>query len=313
LVECLEGSRRAIDLASRRNDSLIEANSRYFAALALWSIGDAGGTRLNVETGIAPAERVRDRLAMANIYWGNEVLGRLTGDYQVARRFSDRGLALLPRDPRMLGTRTLLEYEVGDYEQGGRYYRRMCDTMRHATGASFEFAFVTSVTGFAAHYTGLFDRFDFDLAKRAARDVLASSTVTPLVQIRTQGGLGLIAVCERDAEEARRRYEYFLPFRGTMTPGGMGSIDHLLAIMAATMGEYGAADKHFQDAFAFCRRAGYRPEYAHLAHDYSAFLDTQGGEEGRERAMTLRHEALAIGNELGMSSLVRRLKAAGSA
>lgn len=309
LQECLSQSRRAIELARKLDDPLTEANSHYFAALALWSTGNGHGAGEHAAAGLAPAERARDRLALANIFWASDTLGRLTGDFQAARAFSDRGLALLPRDPRLLGTRTLLEYEIGDHVQGATFYRRMCDSMRYATGASFEFAFVTSVTGFAAHYTGQFGRFDFKLAKQVAKDVLSSPTVTPLVEIRTQGGLGLIAVCEQDAAEAARRYAYFEARQGTMTPGGMGSVDHLLAIMAATMGRQDDAVRHFQDALGFCRQADYRPEYAHVAHDYAAFLLKRGEAENAVNANALRKEALNIAGQHGMRSLIGRINA----
>jgi tetratricopeptide (TPR) repeat protein len=314
LRECLDQSLLAIGLARRVGDPVSEANSHYFAALALWSVGNAEGARLHAEVGLAPAERLRDRLSLANLLWASETIGRLTGDYRSAREFSDRGLALMPEDPRLLGTRTLLEYEVGDLEQGDAYYQRLLDVMqRTASGASFEYAFLASVTGFAAHYTGLVERFNFEVAKRAAVTVLSWPVTTPLVAIRAQTGLALMAVEERDVASATERYEFHKSRRGTMTPGGMGSVDHLLGLLAMVMGQTENAMEHFQEALAFCGKAGYRPEYAHAACDYAIALLEQGRPAGhaepaqRTRAMSLLNEALAIARELGMRPLIERV------
>ena len=42
----------------------------------------------------------------------------------------------------------------------------------------------------------------------------------------------------------------------------MISIDRLLGLLAHTIGKMDDAASHFEDALAFCRRAGYRPELA---------------------------------------------------
>ena len=128
-----------------------------------------------------------------------------------------------------------------------------------------------------------------------------------------------------------------------MTPGGMGSVDHILGLLALTTGRPEVALQHFQDALAFCHKAGYRPEYAHAAWDYAKVLlnppaaahaepfpersrrtqdkpfdpaqDRLGEESGRAvpadraRAMSLLDEALAISRDLGMRPLMERVLA----
>jgi tetratricopeptide (TPR) repeat protein len=289
LPECLEKSLRAIALARRLDDPLSEARSRYFASIALWSIGDVKEASLHATAGLASAERLRNRVMLANILWANETISRLTGDFGSAREFSNRGLALMPRDPRLLGTRTLLEYEMGAFDQGDAYYQRLVEAMRQTpSGASFEYAFVASVTGFAAHYTGLVGRFDFDLAKTAAKAVLSSPATTPLVAIRAHTGLALMAVEQGDVAAAEQSYKFHESKRGTMTPGGMGSIDHILGLLAGIMGKVEQAMAHFEDALAFCRKAGYRPEYAHAACDYANMLLQRASAVASEASQPVR-------------------------
>ena len=38
--------------------------------------------------------------------------------------------------------------------------------------------------------------------------------------------------------------------------------DDILGLLAQTMGNFDDAQTHFEDALAFCRKVGYRPELA---------------------------------------------------
>ena len=78
------------------------------------------------------------------------------------------------------------------------------------------------------------------------------------------------------------------------------------------MEELDQAVTHFQDALAFCRKAGNRPELAWTCCDYADTLlqrastsPAQGHE--REKAMALLEESLAITSELGMRPLMERV------
>ena len=81
------------------------------------------------------------------------------------------------------------------------------------------------------------------------------------------------------------------------------------------MGTLDQATGHFEDALAFCRKAGYRPELAWSCCDYvDALLQrhsstgserTDGGD--RAKAMSLLDESLTISSELGMRPLMERV------
>ena len=42
------------------------------------------------------------------------------------------------------------------------------------------------------------------------------------------------------------------------------SSDRVLGLLSATMGDFEQSMVHFDNALAFCRRAGYQPEYVEL-------------------------------------------------
>lgn len=64
---------------------------------------------------------------------------------------------------------------------------------------------------------------------------------------------------------------------------------------------------HFEDALAFCRKAGYRPDLAWSCCDYADALLQRNGEGDRTKAMALLDESLAISSELGMRPLMERV------
>ena len=72
------------------------------------------------------------------------------------------------------------------------------------------------------------------------------------------------------------------------------------------MGNPELAAQHFEDALAFCRNGGYRPELAWTCCDYADMLLERNGDDDRAKAMSLLDESLAISSELGMRPLMER-------
>ncbi|MCH8108421.1 MAG: hypothetical protein IIB30_08725, partial [Chloroflexi bacterium] len=77
--------------------------------------------------------------------------------------------------------------------------------------------------------------------------------------------------------------------------------------LAQTSGEPDKAAEHFDDALAFCRKAGYRPELAWTCCDYADLLRERDAEGDRAKAVSLLDESLAISSELGMRPLMERV------
>ena len=85
------------------------------------------------------------------------------------------------------------------------------------------------------------------------------------------------------------------------------SPDRVLGLLAQTMGNLNQAMSHFEDALAFCRKAGYRPELAWTCCDYADMLRERDAEGDRAKAITLLDESLTISSELGMRPLIERV------
>jgi hypothetical protein len=85
------------------------------------------------------------------------------------------------------------------------------------------------------------------------------------------------------------------------------SVDRLLGLQSQTMGNLDQAVAHFEDALAFSRKAGYRPELAWTCCDYADTLLQRNEPGDREKAMSLLDESLVISSELGMRPLMERV------
>jgi hypothetical protein len=148
-----------------------------------------------------------------------------------------------------------------------------------------------------------------DIAKIAAATVLSSPFAVPYFAVAARIGLAVIAVQGGDVTAAKEQYAALEPGRGVMALY-IGT-DRLLGLLSVTMGQLDQAAQHFEDALAFCRKAGYRPELAWSLCDYADLLlapsTSSGRADGRRKAMTMLDESLAISSELGMRPLMERV------
>ena len=240
-------------------------------------------------------------------------MSRAEGRWQEARDFSERGLAVSSVDPLLVSTRVQLECEVGDFPQSKSFLERCLEVMRLGVpGPTTAYGIAAAVILICTQITGEVAQAEF--AKTAAETVFSSPAATPLVAVTARAGLALTAVQRGDAAEAEEQYRALASAPGMMVPGNLVSTDRLLGLLALTMRNFDQAAEHFEDALAFCRRAGFKPENAWSAYDFAntlvrstaarpirARLDVWG------KAGSLLEESLAIASELGMTPLMDRV------
>jgi DNA-binding CsgD family transcriptional regulator len=309
--EGLEKARRAIALAGRLGDQQAAWLAHLTATRILIFTGEVGGAQQHAAAALELAQRLRGRSHLTLSFRWNALLLRQQGGWQGARQFSDRGLAVAPQDVLLLGNRVLLEYEVGDFGQGEAYLERFLATIPPAAARpGVDYAFPAVTIPWIARITGVLDRLD--IAAAVAQAVISSPFANPLFAMMSRAGLGLLAVLGDDAAAAAEQYGALQSQVGTMHFAI--SIDRLLGLLAQTMGNLDKAAEHFEDALAFCRRAGYRPELAWSCYDYGDMLLARARQaaplpDDRARAISLLDEALAISQELGMSPLLEKIVA----
>ena len=302
----LEKALQAIELTSHADNPLAEMFANLMAGSALSAMGgDEETLRQYSEDGLAAAERLHDRVWLPLIRGIRCGHYSSWGEWQPAREVSDRGLALAPRNPGVLSNRIMLEYQVGEFEQGAVFLERLMDVVRAAVPGSAAPVTIAWIIPGVARITGASDRFD--IAEAAAEAVLSSPSITPSSSASARAGLALIAVQRADAAAASEHYAALQLLQGFRVRRSDISSGRVLGLLSQTMGNLGQGAAHFEDALAFCRRAGYRPELAWTCFDYADTLRERHGEGDHAKAMSLLDESLAISSELGMRPLMERV------
>jgi DNA-binding CsgD family transcriptional regulator/tetratricopeptide (TPR) repeat protein len=306
--ESVEKSSRVIELAQRADNPRAEIQARQRATLALTIVGDLEGARVHAAASLVPAERLRDLFWWSSAFWSNQFVCRLRGDWPSSRQYCDRGLAISPSDKRILSDRVLLEYELSDFSQGESYLKRLIEVHRQTrlaptTGHAIPAVVIPLVARINPAVDGL------DVAQATAEGIVSAVSASPLVITMARAGLALLAVSRGDVAAAQEQYTALLSQRGTMLQTGVASIDRVLGLLMQTLGQPNEAAAHFEDALAFCCKAGCRPELAWTCCDYAETLLRRGGSSDCATAMSLLDETLVITHDLGMGPLMERAQA----
>jgi DNA-binding CsgD family transcriptional regulator len=130
-----------------------------------------------------------------------------------------------------------------------------------------------------------------------------------MAQVASRVSRGLVAICRLKPDECEEELEFLERFKGINFFMPFLLTDRLLGSLAHCAGQTRRAIGHFENALAFCRKSGYRPELAWTSYHYAkALLDT-GSRHDREKAATLLHEGHTLSSHLGMRTLVAAIAA----
>jgi DNA-binding CsgD family transcriptional regulator len=302
--EALEKAGQAIEFARGLDDPQAMWQTHLVAVRAHWDMGDSGAARQHVLALQDLSVRLRDRHRLAQAFAYAARLDRQLGNWRRARESSDQGLAIAPQDHTLLGDRVMLEYEVGDFDDGEVYLERLLESIPPVADRSGTiYSLPAQVIPWVARTSGGMDRLD--VAAEVARAALSSPFSNPIYVLWPRAGLALLAVVRGDVAAAAEQYEILEPHRGSMAE--TSCFDHLLGLLSHTVGNLDRATVHFEDALAFCRKAGYRPELAWSLFDYADMLLSRNSPGDQQKANTLLDESLAITKELGMRPLLERV------
>jgi DNA-binding CsgD family transcriptional regulator len=145
----------------------------------------------------------------------------------------------------------------------------------------------------------------FEVAKGLAETVLSLPVVIPWYMNMARAARALVAVGQGDLVAAQEQYAGL-----KMVPGiklHYVNTDRVLGLLSLAMGQLDQAATHFEDALAFCRKAGAWPELAWDCYDYADCLLGRNQQDDQQKAISLLEESLAISNELGMRPLMERV------
>ena len=108
-----------------------------------------------------------------------------------------------------------------------------------------------------------------------------------------------------DAARAPDLYRMLSPREGECVVVGYantaaGAVARTLALLAATMGRWGDAERHFEDALRMNAQLGDKPWLAHTRAQYGAVLIDRDAPGDRDKARQLLTEAIAMYRQIGM-------------
>ena len=302
--ESLKCSLSAMTLAVTTSNPRAEVSARYWASLSSSLLGDKQEIQRQASAILKPAEQLRDRFWLATAY---ETVARpLTrrGYWESAKKLNQLSLDLMPLDSRILLQRVIMEAETGNQSEVETHLERLEELMLQSdAGPNTAIAGLALVSPMARSIFGVVKRPN--LGDSSIPAVLWSPSATPFFSSWARTGAALLAVMNDDNEAAEEQYAALKPLAGVVVV--YANVDRILGLLSRTMRNPDQASTHFEDALAFCRKAGYQPELAWTCHDYADMLLARDGNGDSAKAVSLLAESLAISTELGMPPLMERV------
>lgn len=315
LPEALEKGRRVVELAGQIDNPRAELMARMWCFFSLVTDGNLTEASAHASAMLPLWERLRHPEYGSRAFYAAGSASHLAGSFDAARELSEQGLAAAPRDPRLLKLRILLEYDLGNIDEGRAYLDQFVDiAKRSVLGPNVERAFVAMVI---AMTTRISDTGDLDVtAEEFSRTILDSPISTPGVISFVRIGSSLRSALRGDATAAAEHYRTLSesPHINFGIESGFPA-GRILGLLAHTAGQHEMAFTHFEDALAFCRLGGFKPALAWTSLDYAEMLvNSSAGtrrieDETQMKIMSLQNEALAISSELRMVPLIERVAA----
>ena len=291
LEDVVEKAREAIELARGLEDQHAVWSAYHEGARAHLITTGFEVAQDHASTALELADQLRDRSREEAAWRTNAHLYRHARDWQRAREFRDKSRALAPLDLLPLIDGVIIEHEAGDFGRGAAYLEQFLEALppvaSRPTGQS---SMPALVIPWVARITGETDRLD--LAAATAQAILSSPLSNPSYRFFCLVGLGLLAVVQNDAAGASEQYKTLQSHQPSLNAYYFStSRDHLLGLLAQTMGQLDLAANHFEQGIVSSRKAGYRPELAWTCCDYADALLQRNEPGDREKARSLLDES----------------------
>jgi len=233
----------------------------------------------------------------------------LLGEFAEAERLADRALEI-GRDVQgdlaagVYGVQMFtIRREQGRLAEVAPLFRRFLDENPQEAAWRPGLAVIASDLGFT------------DAARKAFAEMAAAGFAFPADAKRSLTLSYLAEVCVRlhDALEAERLYEQLLPYRDNAILAPVvtvccGAAGRYLGMLAAVMGEWSAAEEHFEAALEFDERLHAWPWLAHTKHEFALALTARGRLADQNRAEALFAAAAASAERIGMPALQQKIR-----
>ena len=295
---------KAVELATQENAPFVEGVARRAILMVAFYRGDVELYQQHIDPLLSTAEKIRNRFLIDMGYYFKTCSLDLLGEWEAARGSSNKLLADSPNEPTILAQRALTEYSTGNFEIGDRYITRLIEIMDNTPPSSSLEYLMPSVA--LPIISLIADSTEYLAQGKLAAEAVVQHYVTKQRFLTAHVGLGITAVLEKNERAASESYDTLIHFEVRLANFSI-SLDRVLGLLAHTMGSLDDSKTHFEDALAFCRKAGYRPELAWSLCDYADMLLERKADIDKDKAVAMLDESLAISTELGMRPLMERV------
>jgi tetratricopeptide (TPR) repeat protein len=233
----------------------------------------------------------------------------LLGEFAEADRLADRALEI-GRDVQgelatgvygvqMFTTRR----EQGRLAEVAPLFRRFLDENAEEAAWRPGLALIASDLGFS------------EAARKEFAEMASAGFAFPADAKRSLTLSYMAEVCTRlgDGLEAERLYEQLLPYRDNaiLAPVATvccGAAGRYLGMLAGVMGEWAAAEQHFEAALVMDEGLHAWPWLAHTKHEFALTLISRGRAADQNRAESLLAAAAASAERIGMPALQQKIR-----
>jgi DNA-binding CsgD family transcriptional regulator/tetratricopeptide (TPR) repeat protein len=303
-ADALANSTRAIKLARLTGSLDAEAWPRFLAASTAWFTADFPRFTHHSLSLFETAHRLRNHGYLGHAFLLRAMLAYAAGDLESASSWVRQGKDIAPDFFWLVTLGTLVDWEAGKVEQAEDGIEQLLDLMRRTPpGPCGEYVAPAIVIPLATRIIGR--SMAPEIVTSCVDAVLSSSAVTPRVATEARTGLALLAVEQQRVDECARLLEQLKPTQGMFSPMLL-SMDRVLGLLSATIGDADGAERHLQSAINRCRSVGYLPETAWSCIDYAAWILGRDARGDPQRAIPLLNEALLIAERSGMRPLAER-------
>ncbi len=251
------------------------------------------------------AESVRYREAIGSLLLMESVQAGLRGHWQISRDKINEAheRSIWVSEHVVAKVLAMVDLQVGNFEDARK---RLGPVLSSTEPERTMFGGITSacLALFAHDLTGhptvsqALDRLSLD--KQAIANLQS-------VRLTATTAQGMATVIQRNAARAQPLYEELRRREAGLDAWAWLATGRVLGRLAKLLGRPDDAESHFQDAIRFCSAAGYQPELAWSLYDLAELANDHSQFGGRDRALKLQVEALAIARELGMKPLIERI------
>jgi class 3 adenylate cyclase/tetratricopeptide (TPR) repeat protein len=288
-------------------------DDKLFRALSfrVWSFAELGD-RAAMDASLAQFAAMRDLARFPIHKWvlacQRAMLAILHGRFSEAETYAEAGL--------VAGQDVHAENAVGVYGMQMFTLRREQD--RLAEVAPLLKRFVDNDRHEEVWRPGLLvvatDLGYLDMARRNLDEIADSGFTLPMDAKRsaTLSYFAEACVALGDTRRAEALYRLLLPYRKVNITVGVaticcGAAARFLGMLASLMGDWRAAEEHFEVAIAMNTDLHAWPWLAHAEHDYADMLRRCGRQSDLTRIDRLLSDALATANRLGMIALQKQI------